>query len=215
MRRESKLKKARFAQRSHALRENELLDASLAAFTRHGCFRMTLDDVAQRVGIAKGTLYLHYPSREALLSAVLTRACEQLREQCWLAWETAPNPTAGFRAVIATLVGMDQGPDAPSPATLSRLQCGLIWKQFAPFRTGQVEQALEPVVNAWREARLIDAGLDPRWVARATLALTSGAAEGEVEVSEVAERITRLLLRGPIPEGARPDSGKRAGAPHV
>ena len=171
---------------------------------------MTLEDVAQRVGIAKGTLYLHYPSREALLSAVLTRACEQLRERCWLAWETAPNPTAGFRAVIATLVGMDQGSDAASPATLSRLQCGLIWKQFGPFRNGQVEEALEPVVNAWREARLIDAGLEPRWVARATLALASGAADGGVEVREVAERISTLLLRGLIPEVARPDSGERA-----
>ena len=112
--------------------------------------------------------------------------------------------------MIATLVGMDQGPDAASPATLSRLQCGLIWKQFGPFRNGQVEEALEPVVNAWREARLIDAGLEPRWVARATLALASGAADGGVEVREVAERISTLLLRGLIPEVARPDSGERA-----
>lgn len=203
------MKKLRFVHRTRALREREVLDAAVGAFAEHGCFRMTLDDVAQRVGIAKGTLYLHFPSREALLSAVLTRACEQLRERCSRAWKTAPNPSAGFRAVIASLMGLDQGPDTVSAATLSRLQCGLIWKQLAPFRDGPVEQALEPVVNAWREAGLIDAGLEPRWVARATLALVSGAAGEGVEVGEVTERIATLLLSGLAPEVARTDSGKR------
>ena len=202
------MKKPRFARRSRALREKEVLDAAFAAFAENGCFRMTLDDVAQRVGIAKGTLYLHYSSREGLLRAVLARACEQLRERCLCAWKTAPNPAAGFRAVISSLMGMDQGPDTVSPATLSRLQCGLIWRQLAPVRDGLLEQALEPVMNALQQARLIDAGLDPRWVARATLALVRGAAEERVEVSKGAERIATLLLRGLAPEVARRDSGK-------
>ena len=203
----------KFAHRARALREMEILDAAFAAFAKNGCFRMNLDDVAQRVGVAKGTLYLHYSSREALLSAVLHRACERLRELCWRAWETAPNPPAGFRAVIASLMGMDQEPDTVSPATLSRLQCGLIWKQLAPFRDGPLEQTLEPVVNAWQQARLIDTGLEPRWVARATLALVSGAAAERGEVREVAERIATLLLRGLAPEVERPDltQGAEAG----
>ncbi len=209
------MKEPRFVHHTRALREKEVLDASFAAFAKHGCFRMTLDDVARRVGIAKGTLYLHYSSREALLGAVLARACEQLRERCWRAWKTAPNPALGFRAVIASLMGMDQGPDTVSPSTLSRLQCGLIWKQPAPVRNGQAEQALEPVVNAWQQAGLIDTGLDPRWVARATLALASGATDERVEVGEVAERITTLLLRGLAPEVARSDCGKRADAPRA
>jgi AcrR family transcriptional regulator len=43
---------------------------ALVAFANHGCFRMTLDDLAARLGIAKGTLYLHYASWEVLLTAV-------------------------------------------------------------------------------------------------------------------------------------------------
>ena len=209
------MKEFRFADRARALRQNQVLDAALAAFAERGCFAMSLDDVAQRVGIAKGTIYLHYSSREALLSALLGRACEQLRERCWRAWNTAPNPAAGLRAVIASLMGMDPGPDSVSATTLSRLQCGLIWKQLAPFRDSQLEQALEPVMNAWQQARLIHTGLEPRWVARVTLALVSGAADERIEVREVAERIATLLLGGLAPEVARPDSGKRAGAPHV
>ncbi len=209
------MKESRFADRARALRQNQVLDAALAAFAERGCFAMSLDDVAQRVGIAKGTIYLHYASREALLSAVLARACEQLRERCWRAWNTSPNPATGLRAVIASLMGMDQGPDSVSATTLSRLQCGLIGKQLPPFRESRVEQALEPVMNAWQQARLIHTGVEPRWVARVTLALVNGAADERIDAREVAERIATLLLGGLAPEVARPDSGERAGAHHV
>lgn len=192
------MKKPRFAHRSRAGREDEILDAALVAFANHGCFRMTLDDVATRVGIAKGTLYLHYSSREALLTAVLARAGERFRERCWNRWKTAPSPELGFRAVLASLVAMNREPDGISPAVLSRLQCGLTWKQLPPPRQGRVEEALEPVVTAWQEARLIDAGLDVRWVARVTLALTTDSADDPAEAA--AERIAALLLRGLAPQ---------------
>ena len=188
------MRKPRFAHRSRALREDEILDAALAAFTDHGCFRMTLDDVATRVGIAKGTLYLHYASREALLTAVLARAGERLRARCWDAWKTAPSPELGFHAVLVSLVAMNRESDGISPAVLSRLQCGVRWKQLAPLRHGQIEGALEPVVTAWQEAGLIDAGLDARWVARVTVALAADSADDPAEAA--AERIAALLLRG-------------------
>ena len=191
------MRKPRFAHRSLALRQNEILDAALGVFADHGCFRMTLDDVATRVGIAKGTLYLHYASREALLTAVLARAGDRFRERCWDAWKTAPSPELGFRAVLVSLVAMNREPDGLSPAVLSRLQCGVRWKQRAPLRHVGVEKALEPVVIAWQGAGLIDAGLDARWVARVTLTLTANSADDPAEAAT--ERIAALLLRGLAP----------------
>ena len=194
------MRTSRFTHRSRVLREDEILDAALAAFIDHGCFRMTLDDVATRVGIAKGTLYLHYSSREALLTAVLDRACERLRARCGDAWKAAPSPEIGVRAVLVSLVAMNRESDGISPAVLARLQCGVRWKQLAPRRHGSVERALEPVVIAWQEAGLIDAGLDARWVARVTLALVADSADDPAEAA--AERIAALLLRGlaPVPD---------------
>lgn len=192
------MKKPRFAQRSRALREDEILDAALVAFRNRGCFHMTLDDVATLVGTAKGTLYLHYPTREALLTAALARARERLRARCWDAWKTARSAELGFRAVLVSLVAMSRESDAISPAVLSRLQCGLTWKGLASLRHGRVEEALEPVVTAWQEAQLIHAGLDARWVARVALGLTTDATDNPAEAA--AERIAALLLRGLAPE---------------
>lgn len=52
-------------------RPQELLDAALALFVEKGFAATRADEVAQRAGVSKGTLYLYYPSKEDLLKAVI------------------------------------------------------------------------------------------------------------------------------------------------
>jgi AcrR family transcriptional regulator len=47
-----------------------LLDAARDAFTRHGV-TASLDDVARAAGVGPGTLYRHFPTRDALVLAVI------------------------------------------------------------------------------------------------------------------------------------------------
>lgn len=62
--------KPRWQRRKNA-RPEEILTAALEAFGDHGFARTTLDDVARRAGVTKGTIYLYYDSKEALLEAVV------------------------------------------------------------------------------------------------------------------------------------------------
>lgn len=55
-----------------AARREAILDAARAAFDASDFDTFTMDDVAHRLGLAKGTLYRYFPTREALLVAVLT-----------------------------------------------------------------------------------------------------------------------------------------------
>ena len=52
-------------------RPQELLDAALALFVEKGFASTKAEEVAQRAGVSKGTLYLYYPSKEELLKAVI------------------------------------------------------------------------------------------------------------------------------------------------
>lgn len=52
-------------------RPQELLDAALDVFVERGYALAKTDEVATRAGVAKGTLYLYYPSKDALLMAVV------------------------------------------------------------------------------------------------------------------------------------------------
>lgn len=58
-------------QRRKDARPQELLDAALALFVEKGFAATRANEVAQRAGVAKGTLYLYYPSKEELFKAVV------------------------------------------------------------------------------------------------------------------------------------------------
>lgn len=52
-------------------RPQQLLDAALMLFVEKGFAATRAEEVAQRAGVSKGTLYLYYPSKEELLKAVI------------------------------------------------------------------------------------------------------------------------------------------------
>lgn len=64
--------------RRDAQRNRErILAAAKEAFTRSGA-NASLDDIAREAGVGPGTLYRHFPSREALLEAVYRSEMEKL-----------------------------------------------------------------------------------------------------------------------------------------
>lgn len=57
--------------RADARRNYELLIAAAAeAFAEHGADDVSLEEIARRAGVGIGTLYRHFPARQALLEAV-------------------------------------------------------------------------------------------------------------------------------------------------
>lgn len=55
-------------------RFHEIVQAATAVFLEQGYQRTQMGDVAERAGLAKGTLYLYFESKEALFDAALERA---------------------------------------------------------------------------------------------------------------------------------------------
>ena len=54
-------------------RAERILDATAELLAAHGYRRVSIDDVATRAQVGKGTVYLHWKTREALFWAVLQR----------------------------------------------------------------------------------------------------------------------------------------------
>ena len=57
-----------------------ILRAARPIMLRDGLGGTTLDRVATEGGIAKMTLYRHFPSKEALFEGLVTATCESMRE---------------------------------------------------------------------------------------------------------------------------------------
>ena len=66
--------------RADSLRNRERLLAAAAEVFRASAAEASLEAVARRAGVGIGTLYRHFPTREALFEAVYRREVEQLAE---------------------------------------------------------------------------------------------------------------------------------------
>ncbi|MCK9928122.1 TetR/AcrR family transcriptional regulator [Frankia sp. Mgl5] len=93
-----------------------LLEQARLAFAEHGT-GASLEDIARRAGVGTGTFYRHFPSREALLEAVLHDRFDRLTARAdELAATTAPGTaltvwlgefvefTSAYRGLTATLM---------------------------------------------------------------------------------------------------------------
>jgi AcrR family transcriptional regulator len=57
---------------------SRILDAAEALLVSFGYRKVTVDDVARRAGVGKGTVYLYWPSKRELFATVLTREAAEL-----------------------------------------------------------------------------------------------------------------------------------------
>jgi AcrR family transcriptional regulator len=58
-----------------------ILDATDRFLARYGYKKMTIDDLAQEVGIGKGSIYLHFTSKEEIVLSHIDRIIERLKEE--------------------------------------------------------------------------------------------------------------------------------------
>lgn len=82
-------------------RRNEILDAAETLFTTKGYNETTIIDILKAVGIAKGTFYYYFKSKEEVLDAILVRLIDGDREKMQVvAKNTSMNPIEKISAML-------------------------------------------------------------------------------------------------------------------
>ena len=106
--------RSRFKDRVREWREQAILQAVGELLLEQGCLALTMDDVARRVGVAKGSLYLHAPTRSDLVAQLLDR---------WMGEVPMPSePSKGGTPAAVTAIcaalfsGVHRSEAGPSPA---------------------------------------------------------------------------------------------------
>jgi AcrR family transcriptional regulator len=90
--------------------QNTLLDAAEAVVVRQGIANLTLDAVAGEAGMSKGGLLHHFPTKDSLVEALVTRAAEGWRACYMAAYEDTPEgPGRMTRALLGHCLSDTQG----------------------------------------------------------------------------------------------------------
>lgn len=81
-----------------------ILDAVERLLIRYGYAKMTMDDLAQEVGVAKGTLYLHFPSKEEVVLSRVDRMVDRLVGELREIAASRREPVSKLREMLITRV---------------------------------------------------------------------------------------------------------------
>lgn len=87
-------------------REQRILSAAAQLFPHYGYDKTTVSDIAREAGVSKGAIYLHFDSKEALLSALIARETQSTSLEFLSRIQADPDggTIAGvFRAVLHVL----------------------------------------------------------------------------------------------------------------
>ena len=77
-------------------RKASICDAALRVVARKGVKNVTVQDIADEAGVAKGTVYLYFDSREEILARTMDEAIEKLLEKLSVACKSC----SSFREVL-------------------------------------------------------------------------------------------------------------------
>jgi AcrR family transcriptional regulator len=85
-------------------RSAEILEAARRVFARSGFEGATVERIAEAAGVAKGTVYLYFPSKREIYLAALRQGMERLIGEMRRNMDAVPAPAAKLRAFVETRV---------------------------------------------------------------------------------------------------------------
>ncbi|MDQ6642096.1 MAG: TetR/AcrR family transcriptional regulator [Actinomycetota bacterium] len=132
-----------------AQRSRTILDAARRVFEQYGVRRANVEDVARVAGVSRSTLYRRFPTKDALLEAVLLQQYDEfLTELDTLAADLAPQ-----RAVVECFVrGLALTREIPLLARLTESEPELITGMGSGSHAGLIRVATERVSATLRRS---------------------------------------------------------------
>ena len=166
-----------------------LIDAAKAGFSDVG-LNVSLEEIARRAGVGIGTLYRHFPSREAVVEAVYRREVEQLAEAVPQLLQASPAGEAlhkwmhlfieyiATKRIIAPSLGAAAGRTSPLYASSAEL----------------ITSAISTLVKRAIASGDVRKDIDPSDLLRAMVGVSYGNPDAGWEAS--ARRLINLLMDG-------------------
>lgn len=176
--------------RADAQRNRErILEVAKEAFTSSGA-DTSLDDIAKQAGVGAGTLYRHFPTRDALLEAVYRTEVEKLAAAEKEFTRTMP-PVEALRAWMLLFVDYIAAKQLIAPA-LNTVVGGP--SKLYEATTGLVVGAITALVERAIESGEIRLDLEPMDLLRALVGVSYVASTPDWPQS--AKRLVEILILG-------------------
>jgi len=162
------------------------------AFTRHGA-ATSLDDIARQAGVGAGTLYRHFPTRDALIEAVYRSEVEKLAAAA-RGFISAMSPIEALRAWLLLFVDYIAAKHIIAPA-LNSVSGGP--SRLYESSRSLVQGAIEELVKRAKKSGDVRKDIDASDLLRAVIGVSYVGSGGDWQQS--AKRLVDILIAGSRP----------------
>jgi AcrR family transcriptional regulator len=174
------------------LNRERILEIAKTAFTRHGA-EASLDEISKQAGVGAGTLYRHFPTRDALIEAVYRNEVEKLAS-AGREFAAAMSPIEALRAWMLFLVDYIAAKHIIAPALNSVV--GGPSRLYESSR-GLIQGAMESLVQRAKESGDIRRDTDASDLLRAMIGVSLVGSGPDWQQS--AKRLVDILIAGSRP----------------
>lgn len=180
-------------------RDSDILEAAWALLSEKGYSAWTLADLADRAGVSRRTLYLHFASKEEIAAETvarnLTRNTELLRGVA-----AEAEPLERLKAVVRWFVGRNAAPKA-FPVDSIKAEPGLMAavRTFPSYQTAQagLTAALAELIAAAQSAGAITRAHSPSTLAALLFQLLRGIDVSRwTDAEELDQLVVKTLFHG-------------------
>jgi TetR/AcrR family transcriptional regulator, fatty acid metabolism regulator protein len=169
-------------------KRERILSAAERIFARNGFFAAKVADVAKEAGVADGTIYLYFKSKDELLISLFERRMQQVNDALRAAIEGKP-PREQLRAFVKTYLQLvHDEPTAAEVLTIELRQSSKFMKEYDNVALAEFLRMLAGIVSA--------AGLDKTVPTHAAARMIFGVLDELV--------IAWVLAKAPLGGGTRP-----------
>jgi TetR/AcrR family transcriptional regulator, cholesterol catabolism regulator len=181
---------------------DEIVAAAAKVFRTKGYHAATVRDIADEVGILKGSLYHHFESKEALLYLVVKEPIAQMYRTIAAIADADLAPTEKLRrAILAHLEAFDRHYPHLFVYLRERESVKRRFREMIGFSPKDYEGCWQQILRDGVENGEFRAGLDIQVTSYGLLGMLNWAykwydPQGRLSVQEVAEQFTSLALAG-------------------
>jgi TetR/AcrR family fatty acid metabolism transcriptional regulator len=188
-------------------KRERILDAAVRVFARKGFHATRVSEVAKAAGVADGTIYLYFESKEQLLVSLFEHRVERLLEYLERELPAAPSASQRLQRIIELQLGLLEGErDLAEVVTVAFRQSTRLMKEYGAPKFNAYLDAIARVIAEGQESGELRDDVSPQVAARAVFgaldAITMTWALGKAEhggLLRASGQLVELLLRGLTP----------------
>jgi AcrR family transcriptional regulator len=188
-----------FRDRVKIEREQEILHAAREVFAQHGFKKASLDDIAERVGIGKGTIYLHFASKEELLQALMRQTCGHMVAGCRARMQGVSTAPEKLQAAIRALADHRYANESWVRIVASEMPVFMGFKQRLAA-SSELRALLAETIQQGQAEGSLDSGVNPLLAATTLLFLVFAtpflAGQKRMSKQELIDTVSRLYFYG-------------------